>query len=392
MQKLVRQVKDEAYVLAPNTLGQVYTDILSDAVTSPASLMKYTKAMSPVVVSPSIQVTPQPVVETVVEPVDEPVMETLEELRDKLMGLSITTTEPVKENVMEMTTLISPPATEVTTQAVLHTPDVEEYYEREWNGVTESQVYAWAHKSQLNVLLTGDAGTGKTSSARNYAAKHNLPFVTIECTQQIDQSITQGRYVPTGVGNSMRWTYSQLATAIQQPSVILINELTRMNAKSASLFLRLLQERELLIEPLNEVIKVHPECIFIADQNTGLGYTGTVRQDNALLDRFNVKLEFKYDDKIESKFIKSPTLLLFANSIRQASEMSDQFSVPMSTRLLKNFIAQATNLNFEFAVTALLNAFPKSDGEREALKMRFDAEFDKIAQELNVSTGAYSVK
>ena len=390
MQKLVRQVKDEQYVLAPNTLGEVYTDILTDAVSNPASLMKYTKAMTPVAVSPTIQVAPQPVVEPA--PVDEPVMETLDELRDKLMGLSAISTQPLKEEVMEMTTLISPPATEVTTRAVLHTPDVEPYFEREWNGVTEAQVYAWAHKSQLNVLLTGDAGTGKTSSARNYAAKNNLPFVTIECTQQIDQSITQGRYVPTGVGNSMRWTYSQLATAIQQPSVILINELTRMNAKSASLFLRLLQERELLIEPLNEVIKVHPECIFIADQNTGLGYTGTVRQDNALLDRFNVKLEFKYDDKIESKFIKSPTLLLFANSIRQASEMSDQFSVPMSTRLLKNFIAQATNLNFEFAVTALLNAFPKSDGEREALKMRFDAEFDKIAQELNVSTGSYSVK
>lgn len=389
MQKLVRQVKDEPYVLGTDTLSSVYTDVLSDAVANPPALMRYTKAMSPVAVVPQVITAPSVVEPSpVAEEVDEPVMETLQDLRDKLMGLSAITTEPVKEPVMSMTTLVA----EDKATAIIHVPEAEEYYEREFNGIGETAIYDWARSSQMNVLLTGDAGTGKTSSARNYASKRQLPFVTIECTQQIDQSLTQGRFVPTGIGNSTRWTYSQLATAIQQPSVILINELTRMNAKSASLFLRLLQERELLIEPLNEVIKVHPDVIFIADQNTGLGYTGTARQDNALTDRFNVKLEFKYDDKIESKFIKSPTLLLFANSIRQASEMNDQFSVPMSTRLLKNFIAQATNLNFEFAVSALLNSFPKSDGEREALKMRFDAEFDKIAQELNVSTGNYSIK
>jgi MoxR-like ATPase len=253
-------------------------------------------------------------------------------------------------------------------------------------------LYDYARSTQQNVLLTGDAGTGKTSSARNYAAKNNLPFVTIECTQQIDQSITQGRFVPTGVGNSTSWKYSQLATAIQRPSVILINELTRMTPKAASLFLRLLQERELLIEPLNEIIRVHPECVFIADQNTGIGYTGTSKQDAALVDRFNIKLEFKYDSDIESKFIKSPSLLQFANDIRQASEINDEFSVPMSSRILQNFQAQATHLNFTFAVNSMLNNYPKSDGQREAIKMRFDAVYEAIAQEFNVSVGSYSGK
>jgi MoxR-like ATPase len=253
-------------------------------------------------------------------------------------------------------------------------------------------VYDFARAEQENVLLTGDAGTGKTSSARNYAATHNLPFVTIECTQQIDQSITQGRFVPTGIGNSTQWKYSQLATAIQQPSVILINELTRMSPKAASLFLRLLEERELLIEPLNEVIKVHPECIFIADQNTGIGYTGTSRQDNALLDRFNIKIEFKYDIDIEKQFINSPTLLQFAHSIREASELNDQFSIPMSSRLLRNFQDQARGLGMRFAINTMLNSFPKSDGEREGIKMRLDADLDSIADELGVSTDGYSVK
>jgi MoxR-like ATPase len=163
-----------------------------------------------------------------------------------------------------------------------------------------------------------------------------------------------------------------------------------MTPKAASLFLRLLQERELVIEPLNEVIKVHPEVLFIADQNTGMGYTGTSRQDVALIDRFNIKLEFQYDTNIESKFISSPTLLTFAASIREAAELNDEYSVPMSTRILKNFVAQAKRLNFEFAVNSLLSNYPKMDGERDAIKMRFDADSSAIADELQVALGKYT--
>lgn len=274
--------------------------------------------------------------------------------------------------------------------AVLVVPEVKPYFSRTVDGISEEEIYDYARRTQQNVLLTGDAGTGKTSSARNYAAIKKLPFVTIECTQQIDQSITQGRFVPTGVGNSVQWKYSQLVTAIRQPSVILINELTRMTPKAASLFLRLLEERELVVEPLNEVVKVHPDVLFIADQNTGIGYTGTSKQDNALVDRFNIKVEFHYDTKIESQFIKSPALLEFASAIRQAAETNDEFSVPLSTRALINFQAQAQNLGFVFAVNALMNNYPKSDGEREAIKMRFDADASTIASELGVDYADYS--
>ncbi len=326
------------------------------------------------------QPTPQPVVQVIPQPqVIAPVI-TLE-------------SAPIQEHIdteevpMQFQSVTSP--TDV--EAVLTIPGPKKYVERVKYGKSETEIYDYARSTQQNVLLTGHAGTGKTSSARNYAHKRNLPFVVIECTQQIDQSVTQGRFVPTGVGTSMKWKYSQLATAIQQPSVILINELTRMPAKAASLFLRLFEERELVIEPLNEVLQVHPECIFIADQNTGLGYTGTVKQDNALLDRFNLKIEFDYDINLEKQFISSPTLLQFAHAIREATEMQDEFSIPMSSRLLINFEAQAKALGLEFAINAMLNSFPKNDGEREGVKMRLDADLDTIAEELGVDKGSYSV-
>ena len=158
-----------------------------------------------------------------------------------------------------------------------------------------------------------------------------------------------------------------------------------MTPKAASLFLRLLEERELVIEPMNQVIKVHPDVLFIADQNTGYGYTGTSKQDAALVDRFNIKVEFAYDVNIEKKFIPSPTLLEFATAIRSAAELNDEFSVPMSTRILQNFVRQAKSLGMTFAVESMLNNYPKSDGERDALKMRLDVAVEDIANELGAA-------
>lgn len=385
LQKLVRTVKDVTTV-GTDDFQQVFTDVKDIAGSNPSGLVSYTKAMA-TVMSPSIQVVqptpaPQPVVYVPSAPIALPSPEYVAEQAPPIQVES--------EPLMEFSSTVAPARHEA--EAVLTVPDVEPYFPRTFDGIKEEKIYDVARSAKWNVLLTGDAGTGKTSSARNYAAINKLPFVVIECTQQIDQSITQGRFVPTGVGNSTKWKYSQLATAIQRPSVILINEMTRMTPKAASLFLRLLQERELLIEPLNEVIKVHPDVLFVADQNTGLGYTGTSKQDAALVDRFNVKLEFHYDIDIEKNFIKSETLLQFASNIREASELNDEFSVPMSSRILQNFQAQATNLNFEFAVNSMLSNYPKLDGERDAIKMRFDADADQIASEMGVSLGKYSTR
>jgi len=268
---------------------------------------------------------------------------------------------------------------------VLTVPDVEPYYERDFEGISETKIYATAQQRQQSVLLTGDAGTGKTSSARNYAAQRGLPFVVIECTQQIDNTVTQGRFVPSDDGQSAKWVYSQLATAIQQPSVVLFNELTRMHPKSASLFLRLLAERELFIEPFNEVVKVHDDCLFIADQNTGVGYNGTMRQDQALVDRFNLKLPFTYDADLEKNFLPYPALLGFATGIRKAVDMGEEdFSVPMSTRLLQNFVQQANDLNWEFALARLLSNFPNDNGEREAIKMKLQSDAPAIRKDLGI--------
>ena len=363
--KLAQAMADAQGITNPDPATAVFDDIYTDAIEDPSSLGAYLERVIPNIVTPVITPTPQPVVQetpAVVMP-------------------AVTLTE--SETPMEYGTPICPASSDL---AVLEIPDKEDYYERSWFGVTETTLYDYASAHSKAVLITGPAGTGKSSSARNYAAKRGLPFVTIECTQQIDQSVTQGRFVPTGVGNSLRWKYSQLATAVQQPSVILLNEMSRMSGKAAVLFLRLLQERELIVDVHNEVIKVHPQCIIIADQNVGSAYTGASKQDAALVDRYAVKMEFDYDSKIESNFIKSPALLRFASDIRDASKVTDDFSVPMSTRVLIEFQHKLQHLkNWDFALYDMLNNFPAEEGEREAIKMRLEAESDVIKADYGIT-------
>jgi hypothetical protein len=339
-----------------------FQSLLEQALNDPSSLSVYEQAI--VLVT---QATPQPVVQQQVS-IPMPVQPMMSE-------------EAPMETVTPMHT---------STDAVLIIPEVKSYFERTMpGGVNDAQVAKFCQENQNTLLITGPAGTGKTSFAEYFAAINRLPFVVIEGSRQIDESKVHGRFFPTGVGNSVVWKDSQFLTAIQQPSVILINELSRMPAKAADLFLRVLNERELIIDQLNKVVKVHPDCLFIVDQNTGVGYAVT-KQDIALVDRMQPKLEFDYDIDVERKFIKSEALLQFANSIREAARTTDQFTTPMSPRILMNFIKQAQKLNLGFAVYSLLNNFPKDDGEREAIKMRLDADIDAIAADLGVSLDSYS--
>lgn len=362
-----------AFVPNVSSLSDVYDEVVNMSRTNPGGLLKYAHRYAPTFTVPPV---PQPVV--------QPVMLTPEVLQQ----LEEPVVEPVAQHVppAPAMSMATPTSKSLNTLTV---PDVQRYFERVFEDIPESRIYDVARSTQQSVLLTGDAGTGKTSSARNYAATRKLPFVVIECTQQIDNSVTQGRFVPAEDGTSVKWVYSQLATAIQQPSVVLFNELTRMSPKSSSLFLRLLAERELVIDPFNEVIKVHPECIIIADANVGSAYSGTMRSDGALLDRFNIKLPFVYDSDLEKNFLPYPALLAFATGIRKASELGEEdFTVPVSTRLLQNFVMHATNFNWEFAVQRLLSNFPVESGEREAIKLRLESDAPRIASDLNV---AYNV-
>jgi hypothetical protein len=351
LQKLVRKVANVATLNPDSTmlLEPVIDRLKAEVLGNPDAFAVYQSAGQVIASTPAVQVVHQPA------PVVQPA----------------TVSAP---------TVFDGELMQFTTPQVAD-PDVSVYIPRDIDGHPEVEVYDFARAGSEAVAIDGHAGTGKTTSAKHYSAVRGLPFLRLEMNQSIDTSVTQGKFVPDGVGG-LKWVYSPLAQLIQRPSVILLNEFTRTSAKNASLFLGLLEERQLIVDShQGEVIPVHPEALFVIDYNSG--YRGTVQIDQAMFDRFKHKWKFSWSDEAERVRIPSPALREFANALRKGAELEDKYSTPISTRLLLNFVKQAQGLSLRYAVGNLLNAFPAE--EQDAVKMLLAVYSANIASELNVS-------
>lgn len=369
LQKLARAVDSAPAVVQATSVKKALETVYHMAFSVPADLSQYAKRNSAFIniqrgdeavvapLAPAIQPAPVAVTEA---PVD----------------FTSVSTDAVVANIPKHWAQLTVPST------------TEPYFEREFDGLKESDIQDRAIANGENILMTGDAGTGKTQSAINLARRLGVPFVQLVLHQTLDNSIVEGRLLPDENGG-WSWHYSKFATAFGQPSVILLNELSRSSLRNTTLFLPILEEGLLHIETLNEVIKRHPQCIIIADQNIGRAYSGAQEQDSALLDRFDVKLEFGDDPAIERQIIPSPALLELAEALRflQQSEPA-KHKTRVGTRMLKRFVNHSRNYNFAFAVRNFLNNFPAK--EREAVAYQVESRYINIAQELGVAVGSYN--
>jgi hypothetical protein len=157
-------------------------------------------------------------------------------------------------------------------------------------------VQAKDHKNfRLNVWLTGPTGSGKTSACEAAAKALSLPFGSdgsldadykvlgfrdangnIISTQFLDMYENGGIYVADEIDNWM-------------PSALL-----SLNAALANGW----------VSSPRGIIKRHSDCCVIACANTwGLGatseYVGRTRLDAASLDRFQPKIDWPYDERLE---------------------------------------------------------------------------------------------
>ena len=91
-------------------------------------------------------------------------------------------------------------------------------------GVTEDAMYDFSLAENMNILIEGDAGTGKTTSALAYASKRHMNFFAVPCNSAIDFTQLIGGLFPDADGK-LKWIDGAITKIVREGGLLLINEL-----------------------------------------------------------------------------------------------------------------------------------------------------------------------
>lgn len=250
------------------------------------------------------------------------------------------------------------------------------------DNLTDFEVYDHALANSMNILIEGHAGSGKTMSAQAYASARNMRYFNVACHIGLEASHLVGRWIPTPDGH-FRWQDGAVTEIVRNGGVLLFNEINFAPERFLTFIFSLLDyRREIqLMENGGEVIKAHPDLLIMGDMNPD--YRGTRPLNQALADRFAVRLSFPYDKPIEQKLLKNKSLVEMANQLR-AEFNKGTLATPVSTRSLVAFITNAKAFGMEFAIYNYINSF-EGDEERSAVRLVVNTHRDNIAEELGLA-------
>lgn len=215
-----------------------------------------------------------------------------------------------------------------------------------WGAVTNAAA-GGAHP--FNLIFLGPSGSGKTECAEFLAGAVGLPFTKVDAPSMTDPESWFGtrEVVADEESGASVTTYrpSAFVLAIEQPGVLLIDEINRIRDEHRNILLPLMDGTHQVTNPLTgDVVRKHNKCFIIGTGNRGLQFTGTYAVDPALLTRALI-VEFDYaapDD--ETRIAKeatgcedevAETFVRFATESRTKAVLDPDFS-PISTREVIN--------------------------------------------------------
>jgi len=201
---------------------------------------------------------------------------------------------------------------------------------------------AYALTVNERIYLSGHTGTGKSSLVDQVAAYLNWPVVRVNFDSEISRMDLIGREVLTQENGTTvsKFVDGILPTAMQQPCILLLDEIDFVRPDVAYVLQRLLEtDGELVItEDGGRRVKPHPLFRIVATGNTkGQGdetghYTGARTQSAAFLDRFCVWADVPYLDaaQITEMTGKSEIASYYAEHV--AAFIDGQVNLPLSPR------------------------------------------------------------
>lgn len=154
----------------------------------------------------------------------------------------------------------------------------------------------------FNLMLVGDAGTGKSTLAEHVAEALGVPFACVNCSGGMTESRLIGRMTPNFQTGEERYNAGPLVEAFRDGGVFLLDEVDAAD-ENVLLALNTLAEAKRWHAPDGTVIDRNPAFRLFAAANTfGHGanrmYSGRNQLDSAFLNRW-IKVSVDYDAELE---------------------------------------------------------------------------------------------
>jgi cobaltochelatase CobS len=156
--------------------------------------------------------------------------------------------------------------------------------------------------ANMNILLTGDAGVGKTTLVQQMAAMRSWPFTRIPLSEGVKESDLFGRWRTRD--RETVWIKGPVQTAVEQGHILLLDEIDFADPSHLVAMRGLLEPDHRMLRLMGcdgSVVKAHPQlricatCNSIGNANR-LNYSGANMMNLADLDRFDWTIKMGHLD------------------------------------------------------------------------------------------------
>jgi MoxR-like ATPase len=222
-----------------------------------------------------------------------------------------------------------------------------------------------------NVGLVGDTQSGKTMLVEVMAhviSQHMgltkpLPVFTLSGDSAITDHDLFGQYRPNANGDLV-WMEGIVSLAAHVGGILYLDEINAMPGNVTSALHPVTDDRRQFVNirrPMQdehgnytpEVVNVNPNLWILCTYNPG--YAGMSKTNEAFANRFRW-LPWDYDEEVERKLIKSPTVRLLGQALRLARE-TRAITTPVGTSALQRLEEDLTYLEVDYALWAFMGQF-----------------------------------
>lgn len=265
-----------------------------------------------------------------------------------------------------------------------------------------------------NVGLVGDTQSGKTmlvevmayTIAKKMGLSKPLPVFTLSGSSAITDHDLFGQYRPTLINGEEKivWMEGIVALACRLGGILYLDEVNAMPGNVTSALHPVLDDRRQFVNIRKPVPDGHggykPEVVNVSTDLWVLctynpGYAGMAKTNEAFANRFEW-LTWDYDEDVERKLIKSPSIRLLGQALRVARD-NRAVTTPVGTSALQRLEQNIATLGLDYAMWSFLGQFTSKAEkakvqaiiEERSIRTMLEAELAPVADDLNAQRAPF---